>query len=167
MRAGQVYAFEPGDHNTGFLCHFHDDLLLGQAGQAEVLAPFDFLHFWGPPVIALGEGTAGFVEQLLRRLLVEFGAHGLRYPKLVRAYLLAFLEEVSRATAADGPTGQTTAATLANRFKQLVAISLASQHLVRDYASQLNVTPNYLTKAVRTSTGKTPAGLTKPSSWKR
>lgn len=156
VRAGQVYAFEPGDQNTGLLCHFHDDLLLGQAGRADALATFGFLHFWGTPVVPLGAVAAGFVENLLRRLLVEYEAHGLRYPKLVRAYLLALLEEVNRVAAA-GPTEQTTAGTLANRFKQLVATSLPAGHLVRDYARQLHVTPNYLAKAVRTSTGKTPA----------
>lgn len=157
VRAGQVYAFEPGDQNTGLLCHFHDDLLIGQAGRADALSPFDFLHFWGAPLVSLGVVAAGFVENLLRRLLAEYEAHGLHYPKLVRAYLLALLEEVNRATAADGPTEQTAAVTLANRFKQLVATSLPSRHLVSDYARQLHVTPNYLTKAVRTSTGKTPA----------
>ncbi|MBC6612380.1 helix-turn-helix transcriptional regulator [Hymenobacter sp. BT507] len=157
VRAGQVYAFEPGDQNTGLLCHFHDDLLIGPAGRADALAAFSLLHFWGGPVVRLDAGTAGFVENLLRRLLVEYEAHALEHPRLVRAYLLALLEELHQAAVTDLPVAQDTAGTLANRFKQLVATSLSSLHLVSDYAERLHVTPNYLTKAVRTATGKPPA----------
>lgn len=157
VRAGQVYAFEPGDQNTGLLCHFHDDLLLGPAGRADALASFGLLQFWGAPVLRLDAATAGFVASLLRRLLTEYETHALASPQLVRAYLLALLEELNRAAAPAAPAAHNTAGALANRFKQLVATSLQSLHLVSDYADRLHVTPNYLTKAVRAATGKAPA----------
>ena len=157
VRAGQVYSFQPGDQNTGFLCHFHDELLIGKAGSAEARSTFGFLQFWGTPLIRLDAAAAGFAENLLRRLLAEYDAHALRYPDLLRAYLLALLHELNRAYAAGGPSPQTTAVAITNRFKQLVATSFKSRQLISDYADQLHVTPNYLTKAVRTVTGKAPA----------
>ncbi|UOQ64639.1 AraC family ligand binding domain-containing protein [Hymenobacter volaticus] len=47
VRAGQVYSFEPGDQNTGFLLHFHDDMLLGKTAPTDAPNPFEFLQFWG------------------------------------------------------------------------------------------------------------------------
>ncbi|WP_052732241.1 helix-turn-helix domain-containing protein [Hymenobacter terrenus] len=156
VRAGQVYSFQPGDVNTGFLCHFRDDVLLGSTGNNEA-APFDFLRFWGQPVIQLDAETGQFAEQLLRRLLAEYGTHQLRYLDLVRAYLLALLHELNRAYVASAPAPLTTAVALTNRFKQLVATSLATTHRVSDYADQLHITPNHLSKCVRSVTGKSPA----------
>lgn len=156
-RAGQVYSFEPGDVNTGFLCHFHDDMLLGQGEPAEALATFDFLHFWGRPVISPSAQTAAFVEQLLRRLLVEYTTSRLDYPALVRAYLLALLHELNRVYTAEAPAPLTAAGTLTSHFKQLVATSLRTTHRVRDYADWLHISPNHLGKCVRRVTGKSPA----------
>ncbi|MBG8555589.1 AraC family transcriptional regulator [Hymenobacter guriensis] len=156
-RAGQVYSFEPGDMNTGFVCHFHDAILLGQAAPADAQVPFDFLHFWGRPVIELPAQTAEFVGQLLHRLLVEYTTHGLTYPAVVRAYLLALLHELNRAHSTDEPAPLTAAAALTNHFKHLVASSLKTTHRVRDYAEWLNISPNHLSKCVRRVTGKSPA----------
>ncbi|GGE98001.1 helix-turn-helix domain-containing protein [Hymenobacter cavernae] len=157
-RAGQVYSFETGDVNTGFVCHFHDDILLGQSGAGnDTQVPFDFLHFWGRPVIELPGQTGEFVEQLLRRLLVEYSTHQLGYPALVRAYLLALLHELHRAYTAESPKQLTAAATLTNHFKHLVATSLKTTHRVSDYADWLHISPNHLSKCVRSITGKSPA----------
>jgi AraC family transcriptional activator of pobA len=156
-RAGQVYSFEPGDVNTGFVCHFHDDMLLGPAGAADTQAPFEFLHFWGRPVIELSVQTGEFVEQLLRRLLHEYITHQLGYPAVTRAYLLALLHELNRAYTREAPAPLTAAATLTNQFKQLVATSLRATHRVSDYADWLHVSANHLSKCVRSITGKSPA----------
>ncbi|MGI4832406.1 MAG: helix-turn-helix domain-containing protein [Janthinobacterium lividum] len=156
-RAGQVYSFEPGDVNTGFMCHFHDDMLLGQGGPAEALATFDFLHFWGRPVITLSAQTAEFVEQLLRRLLAEYTTNRLDYPAVMRAYLLALLHELNRVYTAESPAQLTAAVTLTNHFKHLVSTSLQATHRVSDYADWLHISPNHLSKCVRRVTGKSPA----------
>lgn len=157
VRAGQVYAFEPGDENTGFLCHFHDDVLLGKTGSADTLAAFDFLHFWGQPVVRPDAQTAGFIEQLLQRLLVEYGTHQLRYPAIVRAYLLALLHELQRAYAAEAPVVPTAAGIITAQFKHLVATLLPTTYRVHDYADRLHVSPNHLGKCVRRVTGRSPA----------
>jgi AraC family transcriptional activator of pobA len=156
-RAGQVYSFEPGDVNTGFVCHFHDDILLGQGGTAEALATFDFLHFWGRPVIEVPVQTAEFVELLLRRLLIEYTTNRLDYPAVVRAYLLALLHELNRVYTAESPAQLTAAVTLTNHFKHLVSTSLKKTHRVSDYADWLHISPNHLSKCVRSVTGKSPA----------
>ena len=157
VRAGQVHSFEPGDVNTGFLCRFTDGFLANALGPGQGRAAFEFLHFWGSPLIQLDVQTAGFVENNLRRLLAEYGAHGLHYPELLRAYLLALLHELGRAYAAAPPLPLTAAGRITTRFKQLVAESLPSARRISDYAALLHLTPNHLTKCVRAVTGKSPA----------
>jgi AraC family transcriptional activator of pobA len=156
VRAGQVHSFQPGDENTGFLLHFHDDMLLGKTGPTDAPNPFEFLQFWGSPYIELDSQTAGFVENGLQRLLTEFNTHALHYPDILRAYLLALLHELNRAYAATPTPPQSSALAITNRFKQLVATSLKSAHSISDYANLLHITPNHLTKSVRTVTGKSP-----------
>lgn len=156
VRAGQVHSFEPGDVNTGFLCRFNDDFLAGPAGPGSSPASFEFLHFWGSPLIQLDAQTAGFAAGMMERLRLEYAAHQLQYPDLLRAYLLALLHELRRAYAAHAPLPLTAAVSLTNRFKQLVAGSLPQAHRISDYAAQLHVTPNHLNKCVRTVTGKSP-----------
>lgn len=158
VRAGQVYSFGPGDVNTGYLCHFHDDLLLGgRGGAAEPAGALEFLRFWGQPVIRLEAAIAGFAEQLLHRLLAEYDAQQLRYPEIIRAYLLALLHELGRAYAATGPAEANAAAHITGRFKQLLAASVTTTHRVSDYAEQLHITPDHLSKCVRRITGRSPA----------
>lgn len=156
VRAGQVYSFRPGDENTGFLWHFHDEMLVGKTGAADAQAVFEFLRFWGRPAISLDAQTGGFVENLLRRLQAEYETHGLRYSELLRAYLLALLQELHRAYSADDPPQPTAAATITRQFKQLVATYFNSLPHVRDYADRLHITPGHLTKSVRAVTGKAP-----------
>lgn len=146
IRAGQVYSFQLGDRYTGYFCHFHDELLIGPNGSADSLAAFAFLRFWGPPVFSLPAQTAGFVEALLHRLLVEFVAHGRQHPDLLRAYLLALLHELNYAYPAEGLPAPSPALALTNRFKHLVGTALKTLPLVSDYAARLHVTPTTLLK---------------------
>lgn len=157
VRAGQVYSFAPGDQNTGLLCHFHDDLLVGQAVEGSASAAFPFLQFWGRPVIPLDGQTAPFAEQLLRRLLAEYEANQLSYPAILRAYLLALLQELNRAYDAGVPEAATAAGTITHQFQQLVATHLCETHRVSDYATRLCISTNHLSKCVRRVTGKSPA----------
>ena len=157
VRAGQVHSFEPGDVNTGFILRFTDDFLVGTPGPGQGPATFAFLQFWGNPLGQLDAQTADFVAHDMRRLLVEYSAHQLQRPDLLRAYLLALLHEMSGAYATEAPTAPTAAASLTNRFKQLVAQSLAAAYRISDYAALLHVTPNHLTKCVRAVTGKSPS----------
>jgi len=51
---------------------------------------------------------------------------------------------------------QTNSVSITNRFRELLVDRIKTSHRVTDYASELNITPNHLNKAVRTITGKSP-----------
>jgi AraC-like DNA-binding protein len=153
VRAGQVYAFGPDDVNTGLLCHFHDSFLLGPGAAPGSL-----------PLLPAGEArlspapeAAGYAEALLRRLLTEYQQHGLQAPELLRAYLLALLQELARGPASAAPAPLSAAGRLTEQFRQLLPAGLPQGYRVRDYAARLHVTPDHLARCVRAVTGKAPA----------
>ncbi len=154
--AGQVFSFASVDLNQGYLCNFHNDVIVGKFGKAELLNSFDLLRVWGNPRISLGEQTAQFVLPLFKRLLLTYSKNGLTNLDIIQSYLIALLCEINQAYKPASTSTQTNAVTITNRFKELLFSTLKTNHRVSDYASLLNITPNHLNKSVRTITGKSP-----------
>lgn len=44
--AGQVFSFDNLDINKGYLCNFHNDIIIGKFGKTELLKDFEFLNVW-------------------------------------------------------------------------------------------------------------------------
>lgn len=154
--AGQIFSFEEGDVNRGYLCNFHDDIVIGKFGKSDLLRDFEFLRIWGNPRITLDPPTSEFVRHIFRRMLLDYAENGLRNPEIIQPYLITLLCEVNRAYGPVVGDRQVPAVTIANRFSELVFSSFRSIHLVADYASRLNITPNHLNKTVKAVTGKSP-----------
>jgi AraC family transcriptional activator of pobA len=154
--AGQVFSFNNIDLNTGYLCHFNNDMLAGKFGTPELVKAFHFLHIWANPLISPDPQTSGFVLHILQRLLLEYTSQGLCNIELLQSYLLALLCEINKACqpATNNLAGNTHAIT--NRFKALLFTHIRSKHRVSDYAALLNITPNHLNKSVKAATGKSP-----------
>ncbi|WP_420147823.1 AraC family transcriptional regulator [Spirosoma sp.] len=154
--AGQVFSFTNVDLNQGYLCNFHNDIIIGKFGKAELLKDFEFLRVWGNPRIRLGEQTSGFVLPLFKRLLLEYTENGLTNLDIVQPYFIALLSEINRVYKPMSISPQTNAVMITNQFKELLFSNLRTHHRVTDYASLLNITPNHLNKSVRTITSKSP-----------
>jgi AraC family transcriptional regulator, transcriptional activator of pobA len=154
--AGQVFSFDNLDINKGFLCNFHDDMIVGKFGKNELLQDFEFLNIWANPRISLGKETSQFVQQLLNRILISYSQNGLQDLEIIQSYFIATLCEINLIYKPLSNSNQTTAINISNKFKALVFSNIKSKHLVTDYASLLNITPNHLNKIVRTITGKSP-----------
>ena len=154
--AGQVFSFANIDLNQGYLCNFHNDIIIGKFGKAELLNGFESLRIWGNPRIHLGERTAQFVLPLFTRLLLTYSENGLTDLDIIQSYLITLLCEINQVYKPASTSTQTNAVTITNRFKELLFSTLKTNHRVSDYASLLNITPNHLNKSVRTITGKSP-----------
>lgn len=154
--AGQVFSFANLDLNHGYLCNFHNDIIIGKFGKAELLKDFEFLRVWGNPRITLGEQASGFVLPLFKRILLAYSENGLTNLDIVQSYFVALLCEINRVYKPMSASSQTNAVTITNRFKELLFSTLKTNHRVTDYASLLNITANHLNKSVRTITGKSP-----------
>jgi len=154
--AGQVFSFQPGDVNTGFLCNFHDDTLTGPFGKTAVLEAFEFLKVWGSPLVQLPEETSHFVLQLFQRLLLDYSRHGLQHPDITQTYLNTLLCEVNRVYRPAGSSTPAAALHIARRFRELVFTHIRHKHRVTDYAALLHISPNHLNKTVKAVTGQSP-----------
>ncbi|MBD2755904.1 helix-turn-helix domain-containing protein [Spirosoma sp. BT704] len=154
--AGQVFSFANLDLNQGYLCNFHNDMIIGKFGKAELLKDFDFLRVWGNPRISLDGQTSDFVAHLFRRILLAYSENGLTDLDIIQSYFVALLCEINRVYKPMSSSTQTNAVTITNRFKELLFSTLKTNHRVTDYATLLNITPNHLNKSVRTIIGKSP-----------
>jgi AraC family transcriptional activator of pobA len=141
--AGQVFSFEQGDVNKGYLCNFNTDILAGWFHK------FEFLRVWGNPLIGLNPQTAQFVLHLFQRLLFEYT--GLNNPDIIQLYLVTLLSEIKQSYIPLSDNNH-----LMSRFKELIFSKIKSLHQVSDYAALLNITPNHLNKTIKTLTGKSP-----------
>lgn len=154
--AGQVFSFDTVDLNQGYLCNFHNDVLIGKFGKPELLKELDFLRVWGNPRISLDSQTSTFVAHLASRMLINYSDHGLTQPDIIQSYLVALLCEINRAYKPVSTSPQTNAVLITNRFKELIFDNIRTTHLVIDYAARLHITPNHLNKSVKAITGKSP-----------
>ncbi len=154
--AGQVFSFDNADFNEGYLCNFHNDILIGKFGKKDLLKDFEFLSVWGNHRICLDDKTSGYVKQLLQRIFLDYSENGLKNSDIIQSYFLATLCEINSIYKPLSNSKQTTAVALTNKFKELIFIHIKTKHLVTDYASLLHITPNHLNKSVKAITGKSP-----------
>lgn len=154
--AGQVFSFGEKDVNKGYLCNFPDDMLIGKIGNKELLKTFEFLRVWGNPCIRLDVQTARFVLHLFQRIFMEYTESGLRHADIIQSYFITLLCEVNRCYQPGAKGGQSAAAQLTHAFRELLFTHIKTLHLVTDYATRLNISPNHLNKTVKAVTGKSP-----------
>ena len=154
--AGQVFSFEEGDVNKGYLCSFHNDMLIGKSGKKDPLKDFEFLRVWGNPKITLDKQASQFILHIFKRMLADYSENGLQHTSILQSYLLTLLYEASLAYQFFSPGSQAVSVNISNRFRELIFSNIKTRHLVSDYASLLNITPNHLNKTVKAITGKSP-----------
>lgn len=154
--AGQVFSFRENGVNKGYLCSFHAGILTGKFGGSELLRDFEFLQVWGNPKIRLQPQTSRFVLHLFKRILYEYTRNGLKNPNILQPYFITLLCEANTAYQPVSSSTQTMAVNITNRFKALLFAHIRSQHLMSDYATRLNISPNHLNKSVKFITGKSP-----------
>lgn len=159
VAAGQVFSIGNVDVSSGkgYLCSFHDDMIIGKFGKNELLKDFEFLRVWGNPRIGLGQEISEFVKPLFHRLLIEYSRHGLSHPDIVQSYFIALLCEINSVYQPVSSSIQSNAVLISNRFKELIAEHIKTQHRVSEYAALLSITPNHLNKSVKSVTGKSPS----------
>lgn len=155
--AGQIFSINQMPEDiTGFACHFHPDIVIGKFGNKDLLTHFDFLKVWGNSHVKLNKQNSKFVFQLFDRLYFEYSANGIKNLEIIQAYLFALIAEINNNYTGHSAEIFSSAVSITNNFKKILFLSKA-QKRVREYASELNITPNHLNKSVKSVTGKSPA----------
>ena len=156
VAAGQVFSFANPDVNKGYLCCFHDDFIVGKFGKNDLLKDFEFLRIWGNPVIHSDNKTSFYIENLLTRMLADYSFNGMNNSDIIQSYFIALLCELNGIYQSDYVSKKSVSITISNHFRELLFQHFKTKHLVTDYASLLNITPNHLNKSVKAITGKSP-----------
>ncbi len=155
--AGQISSGDIYDANIrGYFCLLEGDFLSRNGISNTVLSSFSFFKFGQRPLVDL---TAEETDKFTR---LFDSMHALREDagnrRLLAAYLNVFLLE---AGALHEQQENITATTNTSSYEQLTSkfLDLVNQHhlkvqQVNEYAGMLHVTPNYLNKAVKQTTGK-------------
>lgn len=157
VAAGQMFSFSEGDLNKGYLCSFHDDILIGRFISGMVLKDFECLRTWGNPVVRPDSQTAGFILQLLMRLYHEYRQQGIHRADIIQSYLITLLSEVNAVYHPLPRQEKAAALQLTNRFQDLLFTGVPRWRLVADLAVQLHISPNHLNKIVKQVTDKSPS----------
>ncbi len=154
--AGQIFSFENPDVNTGYLCNFHEDFIIGKYGQADLLRGLEFLSIYGNPYVKL-ENAAPHVTLILSRMLSLYQKNGLHNTALLHPYFMALLAEINQVYQPQYIDFASRYTTLTVEFKALLSQYINTLHQVKDYASLLNVSPNHLNKVIKATTGVSPS----------
>jgi AraC family transcriptional regulator, transcriptional activator of pobA len=154
--AGQVFSYDKYEVNEGFLCNFSDDIIIGKFGNNELVNEFEFLAVWGNPLVEVDEKRGRYIVQTLQRIFDDYTENGLNDVNIIQSYFVAFLHEINCVYQPLLKNAQPNSIAIINKFKELLFANIQSKHLVTDYASLLNVSPNHLNKVVKKNTGKSP-----------
>jgi AraC family transcriptional activator of pobA len=162
--AGQVTSGDVLDKEIeGYFCLVEEEFFTHTGLIRSPLASLPFFRYGNNPVVSLSPAEAQRFEFLLASMHQCYTTNDKEGGKnpVIAAYLNALLQEaalIHQAQNQDDPVaaqGLTTAETLTDRFKDLVAEHYLVKRQVKDYADLLFVTPNHLNKMVRKTTGKT------------
>ncbi|MGB5817887.1 MAG: AraC family transcriptional regulator [Saonia sp.] len=157
---GQTFSWFRGQEQlTGYILFFKMDFL--PFGANRMLEEFPFLQFVELNVFNASTAENKSLRKEMQALLRTFqNTHPYQERKL-QGLLLSFLYSCKaiydrHSQALDQ---QSAATALTFRFQQLVNKLYCTMKSVSDFAEQLNVTPNYLTTAVKEVTGKSAKDL--------
>lgn len=154
--AGQVFSFQNPDINTGYLCNFHNDILIGKYSNENIINEFDFLKIWGNPFIRLDKQSSEFILSIFKRLLIEYNENGIKKLDIIQPYLITLLSEINRNYKPLFEDNETKNLEITKKFMEVLFSNFKKIHLVKNYASLLFISPNHLNKCVKKTTGKSP-----------
>ncbi|MCB0641292.1 MAG: helix-turn-helix domain-containing protein [Phaeodactylibacter sp.] len=154
MYPGQLHAWEQSDRLKGYLVFFTEGFFSMRYNNNNLL-DFPFFQYQPEgPFVDTGR-QQGHFEQLFQMMLEEYEAQGLDSIRALRSYLNIVLIECKRLYQATGAVTQKDAAQQILRdFERLVQENYHRYHLVRDYAQQMLLTPNYLNAVCKRLRGK-------------
>jgi AraC-like DNA-binding protein len=152
---GQLHQLEIDDDAQGYIISFPEYLLNSGNDDFELLYRSGLFHLlMHSPGIRIDDDSAGEIEEIIRRLHKELYNVYLLRTEIIRRYTSIFLIYLARQF--DGAmqvSVQTRNVGLVKNFIALVEKKYMNWKLVKDYAGELSVTPNYLNEIVKKISG--------------
>lgn len=159
MYPGQLHAWEQSAQLKGFLVFFTEGFFSMRYNNNNLL-DFPFFQYQPEgPFVETAERQPHF-EVLFRLMLEEYEAQGLDAIRALRSYLNIILIECKRLYQETEKVGRKDSGQQILRdFERLIQQNFHRHHLVRDYAQQLLLTPNYLNAVCKRLRGKSAGTL--------
>ena len=139
---------------AGFYCHFDIDIFTKKFTQYNMVNEFPFLQFNGNPIVKIPEEVTPSVLNILKRLEYEYRHRKPDSLDLICTYLVTLFYEVHRYAEKEDNKYINSASQITQRYKDALAEHIYTYHKASEYAHLLTVSPNYLNKCVKMTTGK-------------
>ncbi len=111
------------------------------------------------PPISVSEKAAAALKQYTTEIYDAFNSNELFRFEKIGAYLKLFLIECNKfapgETNKDNPQNAQSAKSILRKFKDMLEINFKTMRQVNDYASLLNISPDYLNTVIKSGVGKT------------
>ncbi|MCU7549730.1 helix-turn-helix domain-containing protein [Chitinophagaceae bacterium LB-8] len=137
----------------GYYCHFDTEILTRNFVQPGFLNQFSFLQFIGNPLVNVDQQLVDTITPVLLRLEREHASTQPNYT-MVSAYLLTLFLELLPFTRPLEKVKENAAARITQQYKNALVQHIYDKQLLTEYAQLLSVTPDYLNKCVKATTGK-------------
>ncbi|WP_121809264.1 helix-turn-helix domain-containing protein [Mucilaginibacter kameinonensis] len=151
----QVHLKEHAGPTEGLMMSFTDEFL--QLEDNRILKQLPIIQ--NPAAaheIRLNPADLVFIEDTMRKMLVEFNADGTWRNQMLTSWLRVLVIYLSRLYSEQyNETCVTLNYCLLKSFQALIGEHYATQHDVAGYAEQLNLTPGHLTDVIKQQSGKT------------
>ena len=158
LAPGQLsYVLGADQRTDGYCITFDTDYFLLCLKNQVQLCFYPFFQINRYPILPLGRGQRNTLEALVRKINTEYQHRtSINDDLLTKLYLNVLLIEIERLyyAQADQHGEPPRKKLIAAKFKQLVDERFLRVRRVADYAEVLYLSPNYLTQAVRASTGQ-------------
>ena len=145
----------------GYCMHFKTEFIqpLLQSSLAE---DFPFFDLEAEHIVNVTEKESERIQEAFRNIISEYNRFSPEKDFILRNYihiLLLMIREIYWPHAKKINEAATRSMRITNQFKHLLEKNFLEWRSVKQYASQLNITPKYLSEAVKDTTGKSPRDL--------
>lgn len=152
---GQLHQLELDESVDGYLISFPDRMINGGNDDFELLYRSGLFHLlMNSPGMRMEPEVAAEIDEIIKRLHKELSNGYLLRREIIKRYTSIFLIYLARQF--DGAlqvSVQTKNVRLVKNFISLVEKKYMTSKLVKEYASELAVTPNYLNEIVKRISG--------------
>lgn len=161
IKPGQTFGLRLSDDAQGVVIFFTREFVeLYENKVAEIINNALFSHFWKMPVIGISNEMRSFLKNIADEMLVEFSNYTHMKLYMLKGLLNIFIIYLSKQfDNLNCSSFQSRKAELVNNFYTLLEKNFTSKKQVREYASMLAVTPNYLNDSVKEISGFTVSHL--------
>ena len=152
---GQIHFLHPKGEVEGYIVSFSEEFLLMMSGSLNL--PFDVQQQVGDgqlPVISIDVDMKSEMEDLIKRMMKELSGQFQLRSEILMALLRILIIYFSRKVVIrQHEKAQHHDMVLVKRFKYLLEQHFFTKKTVADYASELAVSPNYLSGKIKTISG--------------